>query len=105
MKATFHYHQKPRFLRPLTKIQIFLDGKPCQLVNGCRRLEGAYCLHLSVEEADEVFVLMETVRSSETPVNFHQTTWQDIPDGGSFYIYLYLSCTFYKYLCSIVCLM
>jgi hypothetical protein len=79
MKANFHYHQKPRFLRPLTKIKIFLDGKPCHLVNGCRRLEGAYCLHLSVEEPDEVFVLMETVRSSEMPVNFNQTTWQDIP--------------------------
>lgn len=56
-------------------------------------------------EAKEVFILIETVRSSETPVNFNQTTWHDIPDGGSFYIYLYLSFTVYKYLCSIVCLM
>jgi hypothetical protein len=71
MKASFHYHQKPKFLQLLTKIQIFWDGKSCQLVNSCRRLEGAYCFHLSVEEAEEVFVLMEAVRSSEAPVNFY----------------------------------
>jgi len=54
MTANFHYHQKPRFFRLLTKIQIFWDGKPSQLVNSCRRLERAYYLHLSVEEAEEV---------------------------------------------------
>jgi hypothetical protein len=74
VKATFHYHQKPRFLRLLTKIKIFWDGKPCQLLNSCRRLEGAYYLPLSAEEDEEVFLLLEAVPSSETPVIFNQTT-------------------------------
>ena len=104
MEATFYYHQKPKFLWLLKKIQIFWDGKPCQLVNSFRRLEWASCLHLSVEEAEELLILMEAVRSSETPVNLYQSTWHDIPDGGNFYIYLYLSFTFCKYLCSIICL-
>jgi hypothetical protein len=42
MKATFQFHQKPSFLRLFTKIQIFWDRKPCQLMNSCRCLKGAY---------------------------------------------------------------
>jgi hypothetical protein len=40
------------------------DVAPCRLVEVYRRFRGAYCLAL----------IMEAVRTSETSVNFYQTT-------------------------------
>jgi hypothetical protein len=58
----------------------FLDIAPCSLVEGDRRFRSVYCLH---HQGDEWLnaLMMEAVRTSETSVNFYQTTRRDVPEG------------------------
>jgi hypothetical protein len=46
----------------------------------CRRFRGTYCLHHQVE------VMMEAVSTSETSVNFNETTLRNIPKDSDLHI-------------------
>jgi hypothetical protein len=58
---------------------VFWDVAPCGLVEGYRRFVGAYCLH---HQDDEYSLMMEAVSTSETSVNFYQTTRRNIPEDS-----------------------
>jgi hypothetical protein len=54
------------------KMTAFYDVEPCSLVEVDRHFRGYYCL---------IALMMEAVSTSETSVNFYETTWRDIPEG------------------------
>jgi hypothetical protein len=53
------------------KMDVSWDVAPCSLVEAYRRFRGAFCLHYQGDEA---------VSTSETSVNFYQTTRCNIPE-------------------------
>jgi hypothetical protein len=55
----------------------FWDNAPCSVMEVGRRFRGAYCLH---HQGDE-WLTMEAASTSETSVNFYQTTRRNIPEG------------------------
>jgi hypothetical protein len=61
-------------------IRAFWDAAPCSFVGVDRRFKGAYCLH---HQGDESFIalMMEVVRTSETPVYSTETARRYIPGG------------------------
>jgi hypothetical protein len=56
------------------KTAVFWDVTPCSLVEVDQHFRGAYSLHLTL--------LMKTVHTPETLVNFYQTTWCNIPEDS-----------------------
>jgi hypothetical protein len=52
---------------------VFWDVAPCSLVEIDRRFTGAYCLHYEGDEA---------VSTSETLINFYETTRCNIPEDS-----------------------
>jgi hypothetical protein len=76
-------HIKVRHMRFLTtctiynsKMTVFWDGSPCSLVEVYRCFRGA-CY-------DELLIalMMETASTSETSINFYQTTRRNIPEDS-----------------------
>jgi hypothetical protein len=61
------------------KMTVFWDVAPCSLVEVYRRFRGACFLH---HQGDE---LTEAESTSETSVNFYQTTRRNIPSQSSSY--------------------
>jgi hypothetical protein len=53
------------------------DVAPCSLVEVYGRFRGAYCLHYEGDDR----MMMEAVNTSETSVNFDETTRGIIPEG------------------------
>jgi hypothetical protein len=53
------------------KIAVFWVVAPCSLVEVYQRFRGPRCLH---HQGDEIALMMEAARTSETLVNFYQTT-------------------------------
>jgi hypothetical protein len=58
------------------KMTVFWDIAPCSLVETGRHFRDVYCLH---HQGDEMMV----VSTSETSVNFYQTTLRNIPEEAS----------------------
>jgi hypothetical protein len=58
----------------------FWDVPLCGVIEVNRRFRGAYCLRRQGAE------MMEAVNTSETSVNFNQTTWSNIPEDSNFNI-------------------
>jgi hypothetical protein len=56
------------------KMTVFWDVAPCGLVEVDRHFRGAYCLH------HQVALMVEAVSTSETSVNFYETTRRNIPE-------------------------
>jgi hypothetical protein len=59
------------------KFRVFWDVAPCIQIDVDRRFRGAYCLH---DKGDEIALMMEAVRTSETSVNINLTTRRYIPE-------------------------
>jgi hypothetical protein len=62
------------------KITVTGDVVPCSLVEVYQRFRGACCLHHQGNEYTTM--MMEAVSTSETLVNFYQTTWRSIPEDS-----------------------
>jgi hypothetical protein len=60
------------------KFGVFWDVAPCSHAEVDQRFRGAYCLHHQDDEA----LMMESVRTSETSVNFNMTTRRYIPEDS-----------------------
>jgi hypothetical protein len=58
------------------KRTVFWDVALCSLIEVCRRFRGA------------IAMMMEAVSTSETSVNFYQTTWRKIPEDSHFQAYI-----------------
>jgi hypothetical protein len=58
------------------KTRAFCDIAPCSIVGVDRRFRDVYCLH---HQGDEIALMMEAVRTSETSVHFNVTTRRYIP--------------------------
>jgi hypothetical protein len=56
------------------KLTVFWDVAPCSPVETDRRFRGAYCLWAAL--------MMEAVSTSETSVNFYETTRSNIPEDS-----------------------
>jgi hypothetical protein len=54
--------------RPRMKLTAFWDIAPCSLIEVDQRFR-------------EIALMIDAVRTSETSVNFYETTWRNIPDG------------------------
>jgi hypothetical protein len=63
-------------------MDVFWVVAPCSLVEVHRRFSGACCLHYQ----GIVGLVMETVNTSETPVNFYQTTQRHIPEDSHLHV-------------------
>jgi hypothetical protein len=58
------------------KMAVFWVVAPCSLVELYRRFKGACCLH------HQIALIMEAARTSETSVNFYQTTRRYNPENS-----------------------
>jgi hypothetical protein len=69
------------------KSNIFREATPCTLLEVYRRFGETYCLHLQVRRvgclARFSTMRIETIHSSETLLNFYQTTRRHIPNEGT----------------------
>jgi hypothetical protein len=63
----------------ITEMTGFRNMAPCSLVEAHRRFRGVYCLH--PQRNDQVALMMEAVRTSETSVCLHKTTRRHVPQG------------------------
>jgi hypothetical protein len=59
---------------------VFWVVAPCSLVEVYRRFRGACCLHHHHHQG--IALMMEAAGTSETLVNFHQTTGRYIPEDN-----------------------
>jgi hypothetical protein len=59
-------------------MSVFWVVAPCSLVEFYQRFRGPCCLHHQA-----IALMMEAARTSETLVNFYQTTRRYTDDGGS----------------------
>jgi hypothetical protein len=66
------------------KITVFLVAAPCILVEVYRRFRDAYCLH---HQGDEYMI--EAASTSETSVNFYQTTRRNNPEYSRLVVNLF----------------
>jgi hypothetical protein len=57
---------------------VFWDVTPCSLVQVYRRFRGICCLHH--QGVLLIALMMEAAGTSETSVNFYQTTRRNIPE-------------------------
>jgi hypothetical protein len=55
---------------------VFWVVAPCSLVNVCQRFRDTYSLH------HQGSLMMEAASTSETLVNFYQTTWRYNPEDS-----------------------
>jgi hypothetical protein len=62
---------------PSMKISVFWDVVPYSLVETDRRFRGAHCLIRAMA------LIMEEISTSETSVNFYQTTWRNILEDSN----------------------
>jgi hypothetical protein len=62
------------------KLRVFWDIAPCSHVEVDRRFRGAYCLH------HQWALMMETVHTSETSVNFNASTKRYIPEDSKLHM-------------------
>jgi hypothetical protein len=63
------------------------DVAPCGLVEINRRFSGAHCFHHQGDEWSALIALMmEAVSTSETSVDFYQTTKRNIPKDSNLHI-------------------
>jgi hypothetical protein len=71
------------------KMAVFWVVGPCSLVEVYRRFRGACCLH---NEGNELLIalMMATASTSETSVNFHQTTQRNNPEDSHLHLLSYL---------------
>jgi hypothetical protein len=60
------------------KMAVFWVVTPCRLVEVYQRLRGTYCLH----HQDLIALMMEATSTSETLVNFYQTTRRYNPEDS-----------------------
>jgi hypothetical protein len=75
---------KPDDIQMLQADQIIMSVKmdvlcvvaPCSLVEVYKRYRGPCCLH------HQISLMMEAARTSETLVNFYQTTWHYNPEDS-----------------------
>jgi hypothetical protein len=58
---------------------VFWVVAPCSLLQVYRRFRGAFCLR---HQGDEYARVMEAARTSETSVNFYQTTRRNNPEDS-----------------------
>jgi hypothetical protein len=63
------------------KMTVFRVLAPCSLVDVCRRFRGSYCLH-RLNDWTLIALMMEAVSTSETSINFYQTTIRNIPEDS-----------------------
>jgi hypothetical protein len=61
-----------------TKMAVFWVLVPCSLVEVHQRFRGACCLR----NQGIIALMMEAARTSETLVNFYQTTWRCNPEDS-----------------------
>jgi hypothetical protein len=68
-----------------TKMAVFRVVVPCSLVEVYQRFRGLCCLHHQGDEGTHpslIALMTEAARSSETMVNFYQTTWHYNPEDS-----------------------
>jgi hypothetical protein len=61
------------------KMAVFWVLAPCSLVEVYQRFRGPYCLR---HQGDDFIMMMEVARTSETLVNFYQTTRRYNPEDS-----------------------
>jgi hypothetical protein len=64
------------------KMAVFWDVAPCSLAEIDRRFRRTYCLHHCIRAILLIALMMEAVSTSETTVNFYQTTRRNIPEDS-----------------------
>jgi hypothetical protein len=65
------------------KMTVFWDAVLCSLVEVYQRFRDAYCLHHQDDENNN----LEAVSTSETSVNFYETTRRKIPEDSHIHQY------------------
>jgi hypothetical protein len=62
---------------------VFWDVAPCCFAEVYRRFRGPCCLHHQGDESGVIALMMVAASTSETSVNFYQTTRRNIPQDSN----------------------
>jgi hypothetical protein len=64
------------------KMTVFWDVAACRLEQIGRSFRSAYCLDHQGPTVSIIALMMEAASTSETSINFYQTTWRNISEDS-----------------------
>jgi hypothetical protein len=67
----------------MLNMNVFSDAAPCSLIGNDRCFQGNNFLH---HQGSIIALILKTLHISETSVNFYESTWRSITDGGYIFV-------------------